>query len=148
MKIRRIDIRGFRSLKKTQVTGLMSKNIFYGDNGSGKSNVLLALETIFKSKQLEPGISVEGEAIGDSQPRRSTPFWRGEIPNFGDDFYMGGGDPISFEVFLKVVTSFFAGLDEDGILESLEEDGHEFRVRLHGDIKRRENAGCNGASKS
>ena len=77
---------------------------------SGKSNLLLALEAIFQSKESAPGISVDHEGKGDLKPRRSTPFWQGEIPDFGENFYMGGDSPITFKVFLRVAPSFLAGL--------------------------------------
>ena len=141
MKVRQFHVSGFRSLKETSVTGLASKCIFHGDNGSGKSNLLLALEAIFRSKESVTGISLDEEDAGDAQLRRTTPFWRGEIPDFGGNFYMGQDIPIKFEVFLQVAPSFLDGLDEGEILASLEESGHDFRVKLRGQIKRRENAG-------
>ena len=47
---------------------------------------------------------------------------------------MGKNDPIKFEVLLQVARSFLADLDEEGILASLEEEGHDFRVKLKGEI--------------
>ena len=55
MKLREFHICGFRSLKNTSVTGIATKSIFHGDNGSGKSNLLLVLEAIFRSKQSGAG---------------------------------------------------------------------------------------------
>ena len=140
MKVLEFRVCGFRSLKQTTVTGLATKCIFHGENGSGKSNLLLALEAIFQSKKSGPGIALEREEE-EAQPQRDTPFWQGEIQNFGENFYMGGQGPITFEVLLQVAPSFFSDLDEQNILASLEESGHDFRVNLRGQIIRREDAG-------
>ena len=74
-------------------------------------------------------------------PRRSTPFWKGYISDFDENFYMGKDDPIKFEVFLQVAPDFLADLDEEGILASLEEEGHDFRVKLKGEIAPTDNGG-------
>ncbi len=140
MKVREFHVDGYRSLKQTRVTGLKTKSIFHGDNGSGKSNLLLVLETIFRSKQIAPNHFSE-EALGEEIPRRSTPFWRGHIAGFDENFYMGKDDPITFEVLLQVERGFLADLDEENILVSLEEEGHDYRVKLRGKIDRRENDG-------
>ena len=140
MKLREFHICGFRSLKNTKVTGIATKSIFHGDNGSGKSNLLLVLETIFRSKQSGAGTYLSGEELGEI-PRRTSPFWKGYIPNFDENFYMGKNDPIKFEVLLQVAPSFLADLDEEGILASLEEEGHDFRVKLKGQIAPTDNGG-------
>lgn len=147
MKVRQFYVDGFRSLKETSVTGLATKCIFHGDNGSGKSNLLLALEVIFQSKESGPGLALKHEEPGEAQPRRSTPFWQGEIPDFGDNFYMGGHGPITFDVLLQVASSFLPALDDEGILASLEKSGHDFLVQLEGQITRQENAGVMALSK-
>ena len=134
MKLRELHVCGFRSLKNTSITGVATKSIFHGDNGSGKSNLLLVLETIFCSKESGPGTYLSEENLGKEIPRHSTPFWRGYIPDFDENFYMGNGDPIKFEVLLLVAPDFLADLDEEGILASLEEEGHDFRVKLKGEI--------------
>ena len=140
MKLREFHICGFRSLKNTSVTGIATKSIFHGDNGSGKSNLLLVLEAIFRSKQSGAGTYLSEEVLGEI-PRRSTPFWQGYIPDFDENFYMGKNDPIKFEVLLQVARSFLADLDEEGILASLEEEGHDFRVKLKGEIAPTDNGG-------
>ena len=93
MKVRQFYVDGFRSLKETKVTGLPTKCIFHGDNESGKSNLLLALDAIFRSKESVPALALKHEETDDAQPRRSTPFWHGEIPDFGENFYMGRARP-------------------------------------------------------
>ncbi len=141
MKVREFHISGYRSLKDTQVTGIPSKAIFHGDNGSGKSNLILALEKIFMSKESTPGVFLEEGSQATEQPRRRTPFWQGQIPDFSENFYMGGDAPITFEVFLQIETAFFSDVDERDILNELEEEGHDFRLKLRGKIVKSENAG-------
>lgn len=67
MKIQKFKIDGYKSLKNIDVTALATINMLYGYNNSGKSNILKALELIFKKKS-DPGSSqvrVRGEQ-GDS----------------------------------------------------------------------------------
>ena len=142
MKVREFHIRGFRSLKDTKVSGLTPKNIFYGENNSGKSNLLLILETIFQSKETGPGIFLDEDLFDENLPRHPTPFWQGYISDFSENFYMGGDDSIEFEVFLQVEPSFILDFDETGFLESLKEEGHDFRVKLFGRIERAANNGA------
>ena len=141
MKVREFHVDGFRSLKETRVTGLAPKCIFHGDNGSGKSNLILALEMIFRSKESIPRLLSDEENIESEQPRHTTPFWQGQIPNFSENFYMGKSEPITFEVLLLVAPNLLTNLDEEGILESLEESRHDFRMKLKGQITRREDVG-------
>ena len=139
MKVREFHVSGYRSLKNTDVSGLATKNIFYGDNGSGKTNLLLILETIFRQKESKPGIALERESLGEDIPLRPTPFWSGLIPDFDENFYMGKDNLIKFNVLLLVAPKFFAKFDDQGILASLQECGHDFRVNLSGKIERIEN---------
>ena len=149
MKVRQFHVDGFRSLKETSVSGLASKNVFHGDNGSGKSNLFLALEVIFRSKVSAPGRFMDEKISGDVPPSRSTPFWKGQILDFSENFYMGGDGPITFEVLLMVAPSFLADLDEDNILASLKRSANarDFTVKLGGKITRRENDGVMSLTK-
>jgi len=52
MRIREIEIKNYRSLKDVKLKNLKSLNVFIGKNGSGKSNVLEALELFFKDLNL------------------------------------------------------------------------------------------------
>lgn len=141
MNVREFHIQGFRSLKDTSVTGIPSKAIFHGDNGSGKSNLILALEAIFTSKESTPGVLLDEGKLGENAPRRVTPFWQGQLPNFADSFYMGGSGPIVFDVLLQVAPNFFSDVNEHDILVALKEEGHDYRVRLKGQISRAGTAG-------
>lgn len=65
--------------------------IFHGLNNSGKSNILSALETIFKRK-------IEGDIKDQQRPVR---FWSGRIEHFADNFYKNSLDDINFSVGVK-----------------------------------------------
>lgn len=47
MKLTRFSAKGYRSLRDVTLDGLGDFNVFYGRNGSGKSNILDALQTFF-----------------------------------------------------------------------------------------------------
>lgn len=71
MKLREVKISGFRSLWDVSVTDLRDVNVFFGDNNSGKSNLLDALAVLFKVEQRD--LPVSG-------------FYRSELSNFVDNF--------------------------------------------------------------
>jgi len=47
MKIKKFEVKGYRSLRSVTLDDLGDCNTFYGPNGSGKSNILDALQTLF-----------------------------------------------------------------------------------------------------
>jgi len=51
------SIKGFRSLWDVSITDLGTINVFFCENNSGKSNILEALETLFKVEQKELPVS-------------------------------------------------------------------------------------------
>ena len=72
MRIRELEISGYRSLWNVSITDLGDGvNVFFGDNNCGKSNILEALETLFKVERTE--LPVSG-------------FYSGELTNFIDNF--------------------------------------------------------------
>jgi hypothetical protein len=72
MKIKEVAVSGYRSLWNVSITDLGDGvNVFFGDNNCGKSNILEALETLFKVERTD--LPVSG-------------FYSGELTNFVDDF--------------------------------------------------------------
>jgi predicted ATPase len=71
MIIKEVSIKGFRSLWDVSITDFGTVNVFFGENNSGKSNILEALETIFKVEQKE--LPVSG-------------FYRGALSDYVDNF--------------------------------------------------------------
>ena len=62
MALGRIDIHAVRNLVDVSLTGLGTANVFYGENGSGKTSVLesvhmLAMARSFRSPQIKPVIN-------------------------------------------------------------------------------------------
>jgi hypothetical protein len=72
MKIREVAISGYRSLWNVSIADLGDGvNVFFGDNNCGKSNILEALEMLFKVERTD--LPVSG-------------FYGGELTNFIDNF--------------------------------------------------------------
>lgn len=138
MYVSSFSISGYRSLKDVKITNMKPVCIFHGPNNSGKSNILSALETIFRRKLL-----LEETVVGElTKPHeRLGTFWHGRITNFRDNFYGGGKDDITFEVsvtltddelkflrdILKQLHSSLGKLTKDG--------GHDKVLKLSGRIK-------------
>lgn len=74
MQIREVSIRGFRSLWNVSISDLGYANILYGENNCGKSNILAAMQFLFRVERVE---ELESPIAG---------FYRGELSNFLDNF--------------------------------------------------------------
>jgi AAA ATPase domain len=94
MYISSFAIAGYRSLKDVKVPKMLQVCIFHGLNNSGKSNLLSAIETIFRRKTL-----VEETTVAETtKHERQGSFWQGRITNFRDNFYANGREDIRFSV--------------------------------------------------
>src|ERR1051326_206435 len=95
MYVSAFEILGYRSLKAVKIVDMKPVCILHGPNNSGKSNILAALETVFKRKLL-----LEETTVGDvtRDLGRLGPFWHGRLTDFRDNFYGGGRGDIKFEV--------------------------------------------------
>ena len=107
MYISSFAISGYRSLKKVEITEMLPVCIFHGLNNSGKSNILSAIETIFRRKILvedttfsevhEDAEVTKVEEVTKKLERVGS-FWHGRISEFRDNFYLNGKDDITFSV--------------------------------------------------
>lgn len=138
MQIKELYIKNFRSLKEVTIPGLTSAVVFHGANNSGKSNTLLALETIFSAKTTEAELDLPRDVSGfaSSAPHRKTPFWNGIIRGFGDSFYMGTHKDIEFVVRVEIGPSHFREFSDAKLIEKLHKPGHDFQVKIAGRIRR------------
>ena len=94
MYISALAISGYRSLKNVEIRSMLPICIFHGPNNSGKSNILSAIETIFRRK-----LVVEDTMTADvTTLRREGSFWQGRIADFAHNFYLNGRDDITFSV--------------------------------------------------
>jgi len=77
MFIQSVSIEGFRSLAHVKIGKLGKLNVLYGENNAGKSNVIAALEMLFRVERVE------------EQESRVGRFIRGELSDFVDNFTIG-----------------------------------------------------------
>jgi predicted ATPase len=107
MYISSFAISGYRSLKNVEITKMLPVCIFHGLNNSGKSNILSAIDTIFRRKLIvEATTFTELTTVDDitkhekvtKQLERVGSFWQGRIIGFRDNFYLNGKNDISFSV--------------------------------------------------
>ncbi len=107
MKITKFYINKFRSLVNFKVDKLDATTIFYGENNAGKSNILKALEIIFKRKSLFEGNELTLPKI----------FYEGFIDDFSYNFY--NNEEISKIDFLVEVIIKKSDLDIKNTIKSL-----------------------------
>jgi len=134
MYIHQIKVTNYRSLKDVSIGDLSNFVVFYGDNDTGKSNVLSFLEYVFRQKYIvdSPDIT-QTEGI----PRRPAGFWRGEIENFSDNFYLNGKEPITFSITIRFDRSEIEavlGLPK-GFLDSLRSNRVYDHLQIEGRIE-------------
>ena len=146
MFISSFAISGYRSLKKVEITKMLSVCIFHGLNNSGKSNILSAIETIFRRKILvedttftevqEDAEVTKSEEVTKKLERVGS-FWHGRISEFKDNFYLNGKKDIIFSVTvcfdddeLKFLEKILKSLDQ-----SLAPGKHRKELTLNGRIK-------------
>ena len=146
MFISSFAISGYRSLKKVEITKMLSVCIFHGLNNSGKSNILSAIETIFRRKILaedttftevqEDAEVTKAEEVTKKLERVGS-FWHGRISEFKDNFYLNGKKDITFSVTvcfdddeLKFLEKILKSLDQ-----SLAPGKHRKELTLNGRIK-------------
>lgn len=98
MYIYKFNVKNYRSLKKVDVGDLSKAVILYGENDSGKSNILTFLDVVFQQKYTEEIIQTSETKISQ---KRSVGFWQGQIVDFSNGFYLNNQQPISFSVYLK-----------------------------------------------
>lgn len=98
MYIYKFSVKNYRSLKNVDVGDLSKAVILYGENDSGKSNILTFLDIVFQQKYSEEVIQTSDNAISQ---KKSIGFWEGQIADFSNNFYLNNQQPITFSVYLK-----------------------------------------------
>ena len=100
MKVSYFRVTNFRSLRKIEIKECESTTLFYGENNTGKSNILSAFEAIFKTKVPKPAVTPPSDASPPSPMAQN--FWSGLLEPFGDNFYHNSKGDIEFDIHLAV----------------------------------------------
>ncbi len=74
MALARLEVSGVRNLHSVSMPELAATNIYYGDNGSGKTSILesvylLGMARSFRSSQIKSVISHEEEPLSRERQR-------------------------------------------------------------------------------
>lgn len=152
MFISEFKINNFRSLKDVHLKHMRPVCIFYGENNSGKSSILAALEAILKEKVVieeAPVVAGERKAL-----YRQVPFYQGTLRDFKDNFRFGSKAPITFMLCLVFDNSEL--LAYQNVLEQVSpeitadsktggkpahpqrlnlDDGHDKTVQIEGELR-------------
>jgi energy-coupling factor transporter ATP-binding protein EcfA2 len=99
MYIRQLRVTNYRSLKDVRIGDLTPFVILYGENDSGKSNILSFVEQVFAQKYEVDVTELPGDE--EESVRRPSGFWRGEIANFSDNFFQNSSEPITFSILIR-----------------------------------------------
>jgi len=114
MRITAVKIRNYRSLKSIEMDGLRSMVVLIGGNGSGKSNLLEALELFFSDLNLQSDAARQFEA--------STWFDKRTTP------------PIDFDVTMELDDRDFERIFDDEVMRVLKGDNRPSgpaKLRIH-----------------
>jgi AAA15 family ATPase/GTPase len=117
MKIKSLEVEGFRSLKDFNVPEFEDTTVFYGENNAGKSNVLNILSSIFVRKS-----KLDNYKLTDKEN-----FYEGVIDGFSNNFFNNRYDnPIDFKV---IVSTEKGQLSFDTEISKLDDkDQHEITI--------------------
>lgn len=101
MQITNFHINNFRSLVDVSIKKFDKITIFFGENNTGKSNILAALDLIFRRKiPYDPVKTVREDVTApEGKPKN---FWSGKIEPFVDNFYYDTKENIDFSIILDV----------------------------------------------
>ncbi len=120
MKIRRIKIKNFKSIKEQDIKWISNVNMLYGFNNSGKSNMLKFIEMLFSRKLEKQKLahSTEFDFEDDNEKFPNTDWWDGIIDRAPFIFRnMKRETPIEFEVWVDIPIKTLVEIDEKLILE-------------------------------
>lgn len=134
MYVSSFAISGYRSLKNIEIKGMLPICILHGLNNSGKSNILSALETIFRRKLLLEDTTTPNDVKTHT---REGSFYQGRITGFIHNFYLNRKDDITFSVsvtFADDELKFMKDVLKD-FRASLAQPGHSKVLTLEGKIK-------------
>jgi predicted ATP-dependent endonuclease of OLD family len=148
MFISEFKIDNFRSLRNIHLKDMRPVCIFHGENNSGKSNILAAIEAILRAKTIieDPGVVDDATATGKPTLAKQVSFHQGMLRGFADNFRFGSKDPIPFLLSLTFENSELAA--NKGVLEQIEseakskgakslafDDEHKKIIRIQGELK-------------
>jgi 3D (Asp-Asp-Asp) domain-containing protein len=120
MFISEFKIDNFRSLRNIHLKDMRPVCIFHGENNSGKSNILAAIEAILRAKTIieDPGVVDDATATGKPTLAKQVSFHQGMLRGFADNFRFGSKDPIPFLLSLTFENSELAA--NKGVLEQID----------------------------
>jgi predicted ATP-dependent endonuclease of OLD family len=129
MRIKEIKVQGFRSLWDTRISGFGPVNVFYGDNDSGKSNILAAIDLLFNVAKPE---TLDSPLVG---------FYRSTLNDFTDNYTQYSptrkADKIVVETLIELensdlrhITTFKELIETKGLVRN----GHTIKIGLKYEI--------------
>ncbi len=123
MRITKFEIKNFRSLRNFAVKELGPTSIFYGENNAGKSNILNALQLIFRRKP---------QYTSDFSFTNPINFYQGYIQNSQNNYFKNDyTNPIRFDIEVEV---FRDELDINPSIKKLFPDRANSKFQIVGSI--------------
>lgn len=133
MYIHKFYVKNYRSLKSVDVGNLSEAVILYGENDSGKSNILTFLDVVFQQKYSEEVIQTPDGSLSQN---KAIGFWEGQIVDFSNSFYLNNQQPITFGVLIKFERAEILGTKNlpKGFVDLLPKNKVEDVLHLEGTI--------------
>ncbi len=151
MRISRLHVEGYRSLRDVEIAGLGDFTVIYGDNNTGKSNVLAFLGMVFSRKILRTTASSlvtparlqerEGDEFAPPPGSKEGDWIEGEIADFQDNFFQNSTDSITFDIDVQFTDADVAAIVSSGDVPAVKKaldctkplEIHGMITRGHGD---------------
>ncbi len=98
MYIKSLKAKNYRSLKDVKMDNIGKVCFLYGQNNTGKSNILALIDVILAPKTTVDQVLSAG---GGERTEQTTSFHQGTLSDFEHNFYEGCGDAITFSISLN-----------------------------------------------
>jgi AAA15 family ATPase/GTPase len=110
MRITKIEVENFKSLKNLSVSNFLNVNMIYGYNNSGKSNLLKFIELVFSTREYKTQLPIENPSLRTESQTKKENFWDKSILNQPFIFRKEGEKKfdIKFSIYLELDTEFLS----------------------------------------
>lgn len=129
-----MEVKNYRSLRDVTIGSLSPLVVLYGENDTGKSNILSFLSHVFQRKYIEEVIEVPGE---EPHVSRIEQFWRGRIEDFSDNYFQNTYEPITFSILIRFERSEIRAIPSlpKAFIAELSPRSHYDHLRIDGRIE-------------
>lgn len=136
VKLKRIEVKNYKSLKNVTVVSLRTMNMLYGYNNTGKSNFLRFIELIFRRKIRLGLVKYMDDVQTEKRTEEALGWWEGQVEHPAFIFTDDRRDQLITFVFEIAISHAELGALRDRLYaDFLSQDHGISQIRLEGTIR-------------